>query len=98
MPKAYVLTRYGGPETEAPAGASPADVAAPGGVRPPRARTAPVPDAGTQPARRGRPAPAVTRTFPRERAGEAPRAVDGGHARGESVTAVVTGVVTGVAG
>lgn len=103
MPKAYVFTRYGlvGTETLAEAatlladrirlvtaGAPPEAVAELGGSRGPRARTAAVLQAVADLVLRGALNPHVTRTFPLDRAEEALRTVEDGHARGKIVIEV----------
>ncbi|WP_372481814.1 MULTISPECIES: zinc-binding dehydrogenase [Streptomyces] len=86
MPKAYVFTRYGGPETEAiTAGAPAEEVERLGGARVARARDTAVQRAVADLVVRGELNPQVTLTFPRERAGEALREVESGHARGKVV-------------
>jgi NADPH:quinone reductase-like Zn-dependent oxidoreductase len=70
------------------AGASQQDVEALGGVRVVRARTAAVLSALANLVVRGELNPHVTRTFPLERAGEALRSVEDGHARGKVVIEV----------
>ncbi|MEU1462911.1 NADP-dependent oxidoreductase [Streptomyces sp. NPDC005727] len=70
------------------AGAPPGTVAALGGSRVARARTAAVLDEVAALVLRGALDPYVTRTFPLERAGAALRAVEDGHARGKVVIEV----------
>ncbi|MFJ8721653.1 NADP-dependent oxidoreductase [Streptomyces sp. NPDC004166] len=70
------------------AGASPQDVERLGGSRVVRARTAAVLDEVARLVERGDLDPRVTETFPLERAGDALRAVEGGHARGKIVIEV----------
>ncbi|MER6984914.1 zinc-binding dehydrogenase, partial [Streptomyces carpinensis] len=70
------------------AGAPQQDVEALGGSRVVRARTAAVLDALADLVVRGDLDPHVTRTFPLERAGEALRGVEDGHARGKAVIEV----------
>lgn len=70
------------------AGASPQDVEHLGGSRVVRARTAAVLDEVARLVEHGDLDPRVTETFPLERAGDALRAVEGGHARGKIVIEV----------
>ena len=70
------------------AGAPPGTVAALGGSRVVRARTAAVLEEVAALVLRGALDPHVTRTFPLERAGAALRAVEDGHARGKIVIEV----------
>ncbi|MBJ6637494.1 zinc-binding dehydrogenase [Streptomyces sp. DHE7-1] len=84
MSEAYAFTRYGGPETGAP----PGTVAALGGSRVARARTARVPDEVAALVLSGALDPHVTRTLPLERADAALRVVEDGHARGKVVIEV----------
>ncbi|MGW5371567.1 zinc-binding dehydrogenase, partial [Streptomyces sp. NPDC004011] len=71
-----------------PAGAPPAEAAALGGSRVARARTAAVLAELADLVLRGVLDPHVTRTFPLERAGQALRAVEEGHAQGKIVIEV----------
>jgi len=70
------------------AGASPQDVERLGGARVVRARTAAVLDEVARLVERGDLDPHITQRFPLERAGEALRAVEDGHARGKVVIEV----------
>ncbi|WP_159662328.1 NADP-dependent oxidoreductase [Streptomyces mexicanus] len=70
------------------AGAAPRDVEELGGRRVARARTTAVLDAVARLVAQGDLDPHVTRTFPLERAGEALRTVEDGHARGKIVIEV----------
>ncbi|OIJ68707.1 NADP-dependent oxidoreductase [Streptomyces mangrovisoli] len=70
------------------AGASPADAAALGGARVARARTAEVLDEVARLVVKGELDPLVTTVLPLERAGEALRTVEAGHARGKVVIEV----------
>ncbi|MEV2214100.1 NADP-dependent oxidoreductase [Streptomyces sp. NPDC050997] len=70
------------------AGASPEEVERLGGVRVARARTAAVLEAVARLVVNGELDPHITRTFPLDRAGEALRTVEDGHARGKVVIEV----------
>ncbi|MFF1548445.1 zinc-binding dehydrogenase [Streptomyces sp. NPDC058291] len=74
MPKAYVFTRFGGPQTEALVDLE-------------RPRPGPAADLVV----RGDLNPHVTGRYPLERAGEALREVESGHARGKVVLEIGAG-------